>query len=136
MRKYHQHEHAAEVRPGGARVRGPKRPGAVEALGRMLAATGASWPHCVHRCRRGKGDARGEVASGRGGRLLPTPTAAATASELAVQASELHEEIHARVVAVSHMDPRAQAQEVLEIQEMFKKFDAMAAQLNTGIGQT
>jgi hypothetical protein len=66
---------------------------------------------------------------------IATPTAAATASELAVQASELHEEIHARVLAVSHMDPRAQAQEVLEIQEMFKKFDAMAAQLNTGIGQ-
>ena len=58
-----------------------------------------------------------------------------TASELAVQASELHEQIHTRVIAVSHMDPGEQAQEVLEIQEMIKKFDAMAAQLYEGIGQ-
>eukprot|EP00918_Siedleckia_nematoides_P061995 GHVU01135217.1.p1 GENE.GHVU01135217.1~~GHVU01135217.1.p1 ORF type:complete len:291 (+),score=62.20 GHVU01135217.1:146-1018(+) len=59
-----------------------------------------------------------------------------TASELMVQAAQLHEEINERISAVSHMDPGAQAQEVLEIQEMFKKFDAMRAQFNTGIGQT
>ena len=59
-----------------------------------------------------------------------------TASELMVQAAQLHEEFNERISAVSHMDPGAQAQEVLEIQEMFKKFDAMRAQFNTGIGQT
>ena len=58
-----------------------------------------------------------------------------TASQLRVEATLLHEEIRARVSAVSHMDPGAQAREMLTIQELCEKFDAMAAQLNTGIGQ-
>jgi len=47
-----------------------------------------------------------------------------TASELMVQAAQLHEEINERISAVSHMDPGAQAKEVLAIQEMVDKWAA------------
>ena len=59
-----------------------------------------------------------------------------TASELMVQAAQLLQAINERISAVSHMDPGAQAKEVLSIREMVDEFDALRAQYNTGIGQT
>ena len=57
-----------------------------------------------------------------------------TASELTVQAAQLHEEINERISAISHMDPGTQAKdsEVLAaIQEMCDKFDAAPCMENS-----
>ena len=56
-----------------------------------------------------------------------------TASELTVQAAQLHEEINERISAISHMDPGTQAKdsEVAAIQEMCDKFDAAPCMENS-----